>query len=133
MTVAYNRNGKPWLVLDCRHINDYLHQFKVKYEDISVAQTLFDNTFTYTFDLKGAYHHIDIFSEHTTYLGFSCIDKGLKKYVFNQLPFGIKTAGHIFTNVLRVVISFLREKSHKVIAFLDDGIGGDTDYNKALA
>ena len=85
LTVAYNRNCKPMLVLDCRHINDYLHQFKVKYEDISVAETLFDNnTFMYTFDLKGAYHHIDIFSEHTTYLGFSCIDKGLKKYyVFN--------------------------------------------------
>ena len=99
LTVAYNRNGKPRLVLGCRHVNDYLHQFKVKYEDISVAETLFDNnTFMYTFDLKGAYHHIDIFSEHTTYLGFSCIDKGLKKYyVFNQLPFGNKTAGHIFT------------------------------------
>ena len=42
LIVAYNRNGRPRLVLDCRHINDYLHQFKVKYEDIRVAETLFD-------------------------------------------------------------------------------------------
>ena len=33
-TVAYSKSGKPRLVLDCRLINQYLHLFKFKYEDI---------------------------------------------------------------------------------------------------
>ena len=36
-TVAYNEKGKPRLVLDCRHIHEYLHLFKVKFEDIKVT------------------------------------------------------------------------------------------------
>ena len=77
-------------MLKCRHIKDYLHQFKVKFEIIVVAESLFSKTFMYTFDLKGAYHHIDIFKAHRKYLGFSCTDNGVTKYyVYNQLPFGI--------------------------------------------
>ena len=34
LTVAYIMNGKPRLVLDCRHINEKLHKFKLKYEDM---------------------------------------------------------------------------------------------------
>ena len=37
LTVAFNRTGKPRLVLDCRHINQYLIQYKYKYEDINTA------------------------------------------------------------------------------------------------
>ena len=40
------------------------------------------------------------------------------------MPFGLATAGHIFTKVLRVVVAFWRSKGHKIIMFLDDGIGG---------
>ncbi|XP_045211850.2 uncharacterized protein LOC123563229 isoform X1 [Mercenaria mercenaria] len=130
LTVAYSKTGKPRLVLDCRHINRYLHKFRVKFEDIKVAEKMFDeNSFLFTFDLKGAYHHIDIFPEHRTYLGFSWLSEGdTHFYVFNSLPFGINTAGHIFTKMLRVVVSFLRSKSHRIIMFLDDGIGGHVEY-----
>jgi hypothetical protein len=134
LTVAYNRKGKPRLVLDARHINVVLHQFKIKFEDVKIAETLFEeNSFLFTFDLKGAYHHIDIFEEHRTYLGFSFTKNSTTKYyVFNSLPFGIKTAGHIFTKVLKVVVSYLRAKSNKIIMFLDDGIGGERNYEAAV-
>ena len=134
LTVAYNRKGKPRLVLDCRHINPHLHNFKVKFEDIKVAEAIFEkNSFLFTYDLKGAYHHIDIFSEHRIYLGFSHTNKShTKYYVFNSLPFGIKTAGHIFTKMLRVVVTFMRKNGHKIIMFLDDGIGGHNNYNMAV-
>ena len=134
LTVAYNRTGKPRLVLDCRHINPHLHQFKVKFEDIKIAESLFDrHSFLLTYDLKGEYHHIDIFPDHRTYLGFSFSEDGqIGYYVFNSLPFGIKTAGHIFTKVLKVVVTCLRAQGHKIIMFLDDGIGGHTDYNEAV-
>ncbi|XP_045166502.2 uncharacterized protein LOC123529945 [Mercenaria mercenaria] len=134
LTVAINKKGKKRLVLDCRYINPHLHQFKIKFEDIKIAEKLFEkNSFLFTYDLKGAYHHIDIFYEHRTYLGFSFPENGSKKYyVFNSLPFGIKTAGHIFTKLLRIVVSYLRCKGHKIIMFLDDGIGGHNSLMNAI-
>ena len=34
LTVAFNKKGKPRLVLNFRYINPHLHQFKIKFEDI---------------------------------------------------------------------------------------------------
>ena len=42
LTVAYNKKGKARLVLDCRHINKFLHELKVKFEDIKIAEQTFD-------------------------------------------------------------------------------------------
>ena len=53
--------------------------------------------------------------------------------MYCSLPFGLSTTGHIFTKMLKVVVTFLRSKGHKIIMFLDDGIGGDRSYSKALA
>ena len=59
LTVAYSKSGKPRMVLDCRHINPHLHKFKFKYEDIKIAENMFEKgAYLFTFDLKGAYHHI---------------------------------------------------------------------------
>ena len=33
--------GKPRLILDCRHINPHLHKSKFKFEDIKVAEGMF--------------------------------------------------------------------------------------------
>ena len=134
LAVAYNKKGKPRLVLDCRHINDCLHLFRIKFEDIKVAEAIFDeNTYLYTWDLASAYHHVSIFSKDRSLLGFSIpdLEGNILYYVFNALPFGIKTAGHIFTKLLKVVVSYLRANGNKVIMFLDDGIGGHTDLDLA--
>ncbi|XP_033732588.1 uncharacterized protein LOC117322003 [Pecten maximus] len=126
LTVAYNKADKPRLVLDCRHINLFLHKFKFKYEDVKVARDMMEvGDFMYTFDLKSAYHHIEIFPEHRTYLGFSYVVNGkMSYYVFNVLPFGIATAGYVFTKVLREVVKHVRSKGYKLVMYLDDGIGG---------
>ena len=80
LTVAYSKKGKPRLVLDCRHINQYLHTFKYKYEDIKVAEDMFEKgSFLFTFDLKSAYHSIDIKNNPRSWLGFSLqIDEKVK-------------------------------------------------------
>ena len=46
--------------------------------------------------------------------------------------FGITVASHIFSKTLRKVVKFLRSSGYKVVMFLDDGIGGSTDYDRAL-
>lgn len=133
LTVAYNKKCKPRLVLDCRHINPFLCTFKFKYEDASVVRQLFEiGDFVFTFDLKAAYHHIEVFSLHRTYLGFSWTSDGKTEYfTFRSLPFGLSTSGFIFTKVMRVIVSFWRSRGHRVVMFLDDGIGGDRSLEKA--
>ena len=64
LAVAYNKNDKPRLVLDCRYINKKLRTFKFKYGDMQFARMLFEKgTYMFGFDIRGAYNHIDIFPE----------------------------------------------------------------------
>jgi hypothetical protein len=132
LTVSCNKNKKR-LVLDARHINPHMCKFKCKYEGSSVGRQMFKvGDFLFTYDLKSAYHHIEINQVHRTYLGFSFEIRGKVKYfVFNVLPFGISTAGYIFTKVTRVMIKFWRGQGKKIVMFLDDGLGGDDTYEKS--
>ena len=78
----------------------------------------------FSFDLKSGYHHIEIFEEHTQYLGFSWTEKGITRfYVFLVLPFGLTSAGYIFTKVVRVPVRYWRSFGIKIVVYLDDGIG----------
>ena len=81
--------------------------------------------FTYCFDLKSAYHLIDICAEHMKFLSFKWPtgDGRMKFYEFTVLPFGLTSAPYVFTKVLRQLISF-RHGHHRVLLYLDDGIGG---------
>ena len=114
----------------CRHINPHLFQFKFKYEDGSTARKIFkkgDDIFS--FDLKSAYHHISIYKSHRTYFGFHW---GSKYYVFNVLAFGLSTAGFIFSILVREIIKFWRSKHLRVVAYLNDGIGGAETFENAF-
>ena len=55
LTVAFSNSSKPRLVLDCRHINPHLHQYRFKYGDGKVAREMFDvGDFIFSYDLKSA-------------------------------------------------------------------------------
>ena len=85
-TVAFNRSGKKRMVLDVRHVNLYLYKFKYRFEDADTARNLFKpGDYAFRFDLKSAYHHIEVFESHRKYLGFYF---NKKYYVFNVLPSG---------------------------------------------
>ena len=129
LTVSENK-GKCRLVLDCRHINPHLFKYAFKYEDAAIAKDTFKKgDFVFGFDLKSAYHHIDILGDHRIYLGFMWdFGSGFAYFVFNVLPFGISTAAYVFTKLTRAVISYWR---YSIIMFLDDGLGGASDLNTA--
>ena len=70
LTVA-NKNSKLRLVLDLRHVNQYVQLDKFKYEDLTTFAEIFEEKdFFVTFNLTSGYHHIDIHPEHKKYLGF---------------------------------------------------------------
>ena len=72
---------------------------------------LVKGAYVFGFDIRGTYNHIDIFAAHRTFLGFSWKYDGVEHYyMYNSLRFGLASAGHIFTKVVRVVITYLRSK-----------------------
>ena len=123
LTVALNKKKKR-LVLDLRHVNEYVILDHIKFEDWKFAQDLVIHSgFMFSFDLKSGYHHLDIHKDYQKYLGFKWEFDGIEKYfVFTVLPFGLATAGHIFTKTLRCLVSHWRSLSINIVLYLDDGI-----------
>jgi len=134
LTVADQRK-KLRLVLDLRHVNDFLIKQKFQYENLTTLSDMIEKNFYFgTFDLKSGYHHISIAEEFQTYLGFSWTygDGTTKHFVFLVLPFGLSTACYVFTKVTRPFVKRWRGFGYISAIYIDDGIVGDTDYVKAL-
>ncbi len=125
LTVAV-KNGKKRLVLDLRYVNGHVWREYGKFEEFREFRGYIERgSYMFGFDLKSGYHHIDIFEEHWKYLGFAWTGKdGVKKYyIFVVLPFGLCTAGYVFTKVCRVLVKFWRRHGVKIVLYIDDGLG----------
>ena len=124
LTVASNTPHKKRLVLDLRHINIHVWKEHTKYENYTtLSNYLADVHYMITFDLKSGYHHIDIFEAHQEYLGFSWKFGNVENFFkFTVLAFGLSTAGHIFTNVVKCLVTKWRSEGKLVVVYLDDGI-----------
>jgi hypothetical protein len=107
LTVSVNDSGKQRLVLDLRHVNKYAQKQKIKFEGVNEAkQYVKKGNYMVKFDMLSGYHHLNIHSEHQKYLGFSWIIDGKQKYfIFTVLPFGLCSAGHIFTKIVRTLVN----------------------------
>ena len=124
LSVSVQANGKKRLILDLRHVNKYLTKRKVKYEDWKIALAYFQkDCYMISFDLKSGYHHVDIHEDHQCFLGFSWkFRNGVTRYfVFTVLPFGLSSAPHIFTKVLKPLEKYWRVFGFNIALFLDDG------------
>ena len=65
----------------------------VQSEDICTVFNLFQSGyFSFTFDLKSGYYHVEIFPDHRQYLGFSW------NLCSAVLPFGMSSAPYNFIN-----------------------------------
>ena len=134
LTVS-RKNDKLRLVLDLRHVNPYVYLKKCKIEGPeTLAKFIYDSDHLYGFDLKSGYHHVDIISVQHTLLGFSYKDYSGRTRFFQYvvMPFGLNSAGFIFTRILRVLIKHWRTQQLKILAFFDDGIGSAQGYYQAL-
>ena len=133
LTVAQNTSKKR-LVLDLRHINQCLEIDRIKFEDWKTA-LLYANQgkYMFSFDLTSGYHHIEINKEFQQYLGFAWkFGNELKFFYFTVLPFGLATAGHIFTKTVRCLVKHWRSSAIEIVVYLDDGLGFGSTYEEAL-
>ena len=133
LTVAVNPK-KLRLVLDLRNVNPYVYKEHYVFEDWKTAiQFYSSNCYMYNFDLKNGYHHIDINPEFQKYLGFAWEFNNKKRFFcFTVLPFGLSTAGLIFSKTLRCLVQHWRASSIRIILYLDDGFGMEESFEKAL-
>ena len=132
LSVYIQSSNTKRLILDLRHVNLYIFKQKFKCEDLKVAlKVLSKGFYSFKFDLKSGYHHVEIFPDHRRFLAFSW-DFGngvLKHFQFAVLPFGFSSAPYLFN--LRPVITSWRCKGIPMVIFLDDGLGGGTSKMKA--
>ena len=129
LSVSIQSSGKKRLILDLRHVNHFVWKQKFRCEDWRVLLSYVNKgDYLFSFDLKSGYHHIDIFPDHQTFLGFSWVFSGTVRYFcFASLPFGLSSAPYVFTKCLRPLVKFWRSNGIKIVAFLDDGCGkGDS-------
>ena len=121
------------LVLDLRHVNEYLKFPKFKYEDLKTATKLLDQDYYFsTFDLKSGYHHIPIHEEDRQYLGFAWEfpDGRIRYFQFLVLPFGLASACYAFTKLTKPLIKKWRKEGIRCTMYLDDGIFGEKEYKQ---
>ena len=83
------------------------------------------------FDLKAGYHHIEVAAEQHSLLGFAYTDHSNKKrfFKFVVLPFGLATAGLIFTKVLGELMKTWRSKQIQAVCFLANGLQANQTKN----
>ena len=134
LSVSIQKSGKKRLILDLRHVNQYLFKSKFRCEDVSIAREVLNpRDFMFSFDLKSGYHHVEIFPEHRQYLSFSWIfSSGVTRYFqFSVLAFGLSSAPYLFTTLLKPLVKKWRTEGKSIVVFLDDGLGAAADYTKA--
>ena len=129
LSVAVTAADKKRLILDLRFVNKYIWKEKMTFEDWKTGIEYFDpNCFCFKFDLSKGYYHLDIFSEHQKYLGFSLNGK---YYVYTVVPFGLSCAPFCFVKCLREIIKYWRFNGIKMVMFLDDGWGTNSNIENA--
>ena len=133
LTVAVGK--KLRLVIDLRHVNNYLVKPIFKYEDLrSLSQVLDEGHWFFSWDLKSGYHHVDICLDHQKYLGFAWPFSGVVRYFsFTVLPFGLSSACFCFTKLMRPLVRRWRSMGHNSFIYLDDGFGSRPDKCSAVA
>ena len=102
------RTTKHRLILDMKVLNNYVQSEKFTMWNIEKLLPFISlASYTGVIDISKAYCHIPMHFSSLQYLAFSF--KG-KKFSYNCMPFGLKTAPYYFTRILKPVLGYLREK-----------------------
>ena len=123
LTVAEAK--KLRLVIDLRHVNNYLFKPKFKYKDFcSLSQVLDEGHWFFTWDLKSGYHHVDICLDHQFCLAFfwRC-----QIFSFTVLSFGLSSAYFCFTKLMHPLVECWHSMGHNSFIYLDDSFGSWQD------
>ena len=88
LSVSIQSVGKKRLILDLRHVNQFIWKQKFKCEDWRMLLSCVNKgDYLFSFDLTSDYHHFDIFPDHQTFWGFSWVFFGsVRFFLFFSSP-----------------------------------------------
>lgn len=105
-------------ILNLKKLNEFIQTVHFKLEDGRTAMKLISRgDFFAKLDLENAYFLISVDEASSKYLTFIFQDQCFE---FLCLPFGLNVAPHVFTKILRPVVSHLRDKEFTSVIYLDD-------------
>lgn len=106
-----------------RSVNRYIQDEHLHFSSLADAADLMEELdFQATFDLSSAYHHLRIHEDQLCYLGIAWDDgTGIKYYQFQVLPFGVKSAAHAITRLLRPLMLYFHAHGIRISMYIDDG------------
>ena len=98
---------------------------KFRIESVSdFMKTVKQVCWVWFYDLKSAFHHIQVVEKHRKYLGLSVILEGRESFFrFTSMPFGYRDASRILTKVMRTPLTRWRTSGIPSYIHIDDGIG----------
>lgn len=118
LVVALRSNGKIRICLDARAINEKMVNEHAKPPTIDEVLALIgDRNYFSKIDINKAYWQIKLDGQSSKYTGF--LFDG-QTYVFERLPFGLKTSSSSFTRALGVVLDKVPHLRPNLIVYLDD-------------
>ncbi len=126
--VSTQANGKQRLIVDLRHLNQYLTTEKLKLDDMQAAlPALRQSKCMFSFDLTKAYNHMDLDESMQRYFGFSFSYLGQTYYGYYTIcPFGLSTLPREFTKLMCPLVAKWREMGFHLFLYLDDFLAACT-------
>ena len=116
--VIPKKDGGLRPILDLRPLNAHLKVMKFHMlRTVEVLQSIQENDWFTTIDLKDAYFHIPIAPHHRHFLRFAFEGQA---YQFCVLPFGIALAPRVFTRCVAAALGPLQAQGIRVLPYLDD-------------
>lgn len=116
--VVPKKGGGHRPIFNLKQLNHFVQYEHFKMEGIHMLRDLLQpNDYMAKIDLKDAYFTIPIWKNHQKFLRFLWKDTQWK---FMCLPFGLASAPHVFTKILKPIVGLLRKQGIRLIIYLDD-------------
>ncbi len=118
--IVPKKDGGLRPILDLRLLNRSVMRLKFKMLTLKqvVSQIRSEDLFV-TIDLKDAYFHIYILSQHRKFLRFAF---GGKAYQYRVLPFGLALSPRTFTKCIDAALAPLRLQGIRILNYIDDSL-----------
>ena len=118
-------------IINLKPLNKHLITEKFKMSSFKdVLSIISKNNFVTKIDLTKAYYHIKLNEVSKRYICF-CFDN--RKFQYESLPFGLKSAPFIFHRVMNSALSFIRSKYNIIIiSYLDDILIISKDFDNSI-
>ena len=114
-------SDKLRMILNIKKFNKHVEHEHFKMDTLQTALQLVEkNDWFISIDFSDAYYSIPVVESHRKYLRFQFEDV---LYQYNVIPNGLKTGPRLFTKLLKVPLSILRQyHGLRIVGYLDDTI-----------